>query len=78
VDVYTHADGLSGNWVQSLFEDREGNIWVATRDGIDRFREYAIPTISVKQGLSSKNVYCVLAAKDGSVWLGTSDGLNRW
>ena len=78
VDVYTQADGLSGNWVQSLFEDREGNIWVATRDGIDRFREYAIPTISVKQGLSSKNVYCVLAAKDGSVWLGTSDGLNRW
>jgi signal transduction histidine kinase/sugar lactone lactonase YvrE len=78
VDVYTQADGLSGNWVQSMFEDREGNIWVATRNGIDRFHEYAIPTISVKQGLSSTNVYCVLAAKDGSVWLGTSDGLNRW
>jgi len=78
VDVYTQVDGLSGDWVQNIFEDREGNIWVATRKGLDRFREYAIPSISVKQGLSSTNVRTVLAANDGSVWLGTSDGLNRW
>ena len=78
MDVYTTADGLSGNSVESLFEDREGNIWVATIDGVDRFRNYAIPTISVKQGLSSSVVVCILAAQDGSVWLGTSDGLDRW
>ena len=38
---------------QRLFEDREGNIWVATVDGLDRFRDFAVPTISVKQGLSN-------------------------
>ena len=78
MDRFTQSDGLSGNNIRNLFEDREGNIWVATTDGIDRFREYAISTISVKQGLSSPVVVCVLAAKDGSVWMGTSDGLNRW
>jgi len=77
-DVYSQSDGLSGNAVESFFEDREGNVWVSTTAGLDRFREYAIPTISVKQGLSSPFVVCVLAAKDGSVWLGTTDGLNRW
>ena len=61
-----------------LFEDREGNIWVATADGLDRFRDFAVPTISVKQGLSNAIVESVLAARDGSVWLGTDDGLNRW
>ncbi|MFY9937090.1 MAG: PAS domain S-box protein, partial [Silvibacterium sp.] len=78
MDIYTAADGLSGNSVEGLFEDREGNIWVATIDGLDRFRNYAVPRISVKQGLSSPLVVCLLAAQDGSVWLGTSDGLNRW
>jgi signal transduction histidine kinase/ligand-binding sensor domain-containing protein len=77
-DVFASADGLSGEFITSLFQDREGNIWVGTLDGLDRFRDLAVPTISFKQGLSSANVASVLAARDGSVWLGTSEGLNRW
>ena len=52
-DVFTKSDGLSGDIICSLFEDREGNIWVATSRGLDRFRELPVTTISVKQGLSS-------------------------
>jgi signal transduction histidine kinase/ligand-binding sensor domain-containing protein len=77
-DVFGQSDGLSGDYIQRLFEDREGNIWVATVDGLDRFRDFAVPTISVKQGLSDASVVSVLAARDGSIWLGTKDGLNRW
>jgi signal transduction histidine kinase/ligand-binding sensor domain-containing protein len=79
-DVFAQSDGLSGDVIESesLFEDREGNIWVATLDGLDRFRDFAVPTISAKQGLSIAVVGSVLAARDGSVWLGTRDGLNRW
>ncbi len=77
-DVFVQSDGLSGDFVTGLFEDREGNIWVATTDGLDRFRDFAVPTISVKQGLSNATVVSVLAARDGSLWLGTNDGLNRW
>jgi len=77
-DVFSQSDGLSGDDVLTIFEDREGNIWVATLNGLDRFREFAVPSISVKQGLSNANPWSVLAAKDGSVWLGTRDGLNNW
>ncbi len=77
-DRFTESDGLSGDYINKLFEDREGNIWVATLNGLDRFRSFAVPTISVSQGLSDAVVWSVLAAKDGSVWLGTPDGLNRW
>jgi hypothetical protein len=52
-----------------LFEDREGNIWVATSGGLDRFRELSVPTISARQGLSNENILSVLAARDGSVFL---------
>jgi signal transduction histidine kinase/ligand-binding sensor domain-containing protein len=77
-DVFARSDGLSGDFVTGLFEDREGNIWVATSDGLDRFRDFAVPTISVRQGLSTGTVWSVLAARDGSVWVGTLDGLNQW
>jgi PAS domain S-box-containing protein len=76
-DLFSRSDGLAGDLVGYLFEDREGNIWVATGDGLDRFREFAVPTMSVKQGLSSDAVGSVLAARDGSVWLGAGGGLNR-
>jgi ligand-binding sensor domain-containing protein/two-component sensor histidine kinase len=77
-DVFARSDGLSGDRILRLFEDREGDIWVVTSDGLDRFRDFAASTITVKQGLSSAAVESVLAATDGSVWLGTPDGLNRW
>jgi signal transduction histidine kinase/ligand-binding sensor domain-containing protein len=77
-DLFTSADGLSSDRISSLFEDCEGNIWVGTDDGLDRFRDFAVPKISFKQGLSNVAVSSVLAARDGSFWLGTSDGLNRW
>jgi len=78
IDVFGRSDSLSGDFIERIFEDREGNIWVATLDGLDRFRDLAVSTISVKQGLSNAAVQSVLAARDGSVWLGTLDGLNRW
>jgi ligand-binding sensor domain-containing protein len=77
-DVFSRSDGLSGNHIRSLFEDREGNIWVATTDGLDRFRSLAATTFSVRQGLSSPSAMSVVAARDGSVWTGTEDGSNRW
>lgn len=32
------ADGLSGRVIHCIFEDNDGNIWVGTNGGIDRFR----------------------------------------
>ena len=77
-DLFTPAEGLSDGSVNALFEDREGNIWVATDDGLDRFRDFAVPTISIQQGLSSRGVSSIVIARDGSLWVGASDGLNRW
>ncbi len=75
---FAQSDGLSSENVSTLFEDREGNIWVATNEGLDRFREFAVATFSANQGLSNAYVSSVLADKNGSVWLATFGGLNRW
>ena len=77
VDLFSQSNGLSGNYIRHLFEDREGNIWVATDNGLDRFRDVAVVTVSVNRGLSQATPWSLLAATDGSVWVGTLDGLNR-
>jgi signal transduction histidine kinase/ligand-binding sensor domain-containing protein len=77
-DVFSEFDGLSGDTVTALLQDQEGNIWAVTTNGIDRFREYAVPNISLRQGLSNTNTVSIVGAKDGSVWIATYNGLNRW
>jgi signal transduction histidine kinase/ligand-binding sensor domain-containing protein len=77
MDQFGPPQGLSGSAVMCIFEDREGSVWVATGDGLDRFRDFAIPTYSVEQGLASYGLDSVLSTRDGSLWLGTSHGLNR-
>ena len=77
VDLFSRADGLSSNYVRGLLEDREGNIWVATDNGLDRFSYTAVSTISADHGLSEGTPWSLLPASDGSVWVGTVSGLNR-
>jgi signal transduction histidine kinase/ligand-binding sensor domain-containing protein len=77
-DVFSKSDGLSSDSIEWIFEDREGNVWVATNSGLDRFREFAITTLETKQGLSNFTVGSVLADRDGSVRIATTGGLNRW
>jgi signal transduction histidine kinase/ligand-binding sensor domain-containing protein len=76
-DVFSESDGLSGDDIYDLFEDREGNIWVATINGLDRFHELPVVTYSRKQVLSDIPWGGMLAARDGSIWFATLDGLSR-
>ena len=74
----TRRDGLSSDRIFSSFQDREGNVWIGTAQGLDRFSELVATPIAVDQALSSAEPMTVLAAHDGSVWMGTLNGLNRW
>jgi signal transduction histidine kinase/ligand-binding sensor domain-containing protein len=38
-DAYTDADGLTARTVFAMLIDREGNVWVGTTHGLDRFSE---------------------------------------
>lgn len=74
---YTRNDGLSSDFVQSVFEDSEQNIWVGTANGINRLRRNRVLSLTHEDGLISATVTSIVAGRDGAVWLGTADGLQR-
>jgi len=75
-DHYGVSDGLSGNSVGGLFEDREGNIWVVTDGGLDMFRDTALISYTTRQGVWDSDFHSVMALRNGAVWIGTGSALN--
>jgi ligand-binding sensor domain-containing protein len=77
VDHFGSADGLSSNVVNGFFEDREGNVWVATSRGLDCFRDSSIVAFSTTtDGVAATSVGTVLASDDGTVWVAGTQGLD--
>jgi ligand-binding sensor domain-containing protein len=66
----TVAEGLSSDIVRSVFEDRDGNVWVGTESGLHRFRRRRIAT---KPGIEYG--WAVQSTPDGSVWVATTNGV---
>ncbi len=64
------ATGLSDDGVTQLLEDRDGNIWVATRDGLNRLTPHKMTPVT-DIGI----VNAVDATRDGRVWVGTVDAV---
>lgn len=76
VEQFKAADGLSGDSVRGVYEDREGVVWVTTTRGIDNFRDLRVRTLSVPEGLKSDFASGLIVAKDSSIWIGSMYGLN--
>jgi ligand-binding sensor domain-containing protein len=77
VDHFDRTNGLSGDSISDLAEDREGNVWVVTTEGVDRFADTPVTSWSVAEGLCSTEVSSVVASRDGSIWTGGERALTR-
>ena len=70
VESFTAKDGLSDDFVRAILQDREGNIWVGTNNGLDRFRK----TNLVPVVLPFKPSYAGLGCRRRRRRLGTERG----
>ena len=67
----TMQDGLTGNNVVSLLEDREGVMWFATwGNGVTRLKGGRFTSITTSNGLSYDKVLSLGNSRTGSLWVG--------
>jgi signal transduction histidine kinase/ligand-binding sensor domain-containing protein len=76
VDHFDSTQGLSGDFVTGFLDDREGNLWVTTTQGVDRFSDTAVVAFSTTEGLCSTEADSVIAGRDGSIWVGGDRALS--
>jgi signal transduction histidine kinase/ligand-binding sensor domain-containing protein len=74
-DHYGAAQGLTGDGVHSIYEDKEGDLWITTDKGVDLFRDIPIVSFSSTEGLRGSEVSAVMARNDNSLWVGLRGAL---
>jgi signal transduction histidine kinase/ligand-binding sensor domain-containing protein len=77
VEHFGHTEGLSGDSVWALFEDREGIVWAGSTSGIDSFRDPRVTTFSQSEGLGKDLAAGILASTDGTIWVANNGSLDR-
>ena len=74
---YTDKDGLAGNIVYSIAQDRSGALWFGTNKGVTRYDGKTWQQLGKSDGLIDVNVYALAVAPDGNLWAGTKGGVVR-
>ncbi len=72
-------DGLKNNTCLDLAHDEDGNIWVATLDGLAMISPgsgYRIMTYTTQEGLESNTIFFVEFENDQELWIGNEKGIN--
>jgi signal transduction histidine kinase/ligand-binding sensor domain-containing protein/DNA-binding response OmpR family regulator len=81
IQRYNINSGLSSDNLKALVQDREGYLWIASDNGLNRFDGYKTtifkPDFSREKTFNSVVFTCIAEDKAGNLWLGTDhSGIN--
>ncbi len=68
---FTRNNGLSHDWVRSLHEDQEGNIWIGTGGGLDVLRPRKVKMLNPPDGWQGRAVLSFIVRSAGDAWIGS-------
>ena len=75
-------DGATVGAVNTVYQDREGYIWLGGTDGLARYDGYAFEVFHNKpaddNSISSNAVWAIAEDGKGALWIATDGGLNRF
>jgi len=79
---YSEANGLVGDSIVSIREDKKGYLWFVTHfSGASRYdgiRLQNFRSLNTPDSLVSDNIYCIMADSAGNLWFGTDRGVSKF
>lgn len=75
-------EGLSQSTVFDITQDKEGNMWFATNDGLNKYDGYAFTIYQHNEQdsctIASDMIRTLLIDSRNKLWIGTNEGLSRY
>lgn len=78
VEAFTQQNGLTSDFVHCVLQDREGNVWIGTSAGLDRFRQSPVVSVPLQPisyrgalpipSLHSFITTAMVAGDHGAIW----------
>ncbi|MCF0069388.1 response regulator [Dyadobacter sp. CY261] len=79
---YQVADGLSGNAVGKMVQDKKGFMWFASRNGLNRFDGHNFRIFQSMAGdslsIGSNSIFALYEDVSEKLWVGTHKGVYRY
>jgi signal transduction histidine kinase/ligand-binding sensor domain-containing protein len=81
-ETITTKQGLSQNYINCIFQDHYGYIWIGTVVGLNKyngldFQIYKSDSEAI-DSISNSDIQCICESDDGELWIGTENGLNHF
>ncbi|GGH25183.1 hybrid sensor histidine kinase/response regulator [Dyadobacter endophyticus] len=79
---YQVSDGLSGNAVGEMVQDKKGFMWFASRNGLNRFDGHTFRIFQNVAGdslsIGSNSIFALYEDASEKLWVGTHNGVYRY
>lgn len=83
--IFKHINvdnGLAQNTAMSILQDKKGQIWISTFDGLSKFNGIEFKTYkndaANPKSLSNNQIFKLMEDRDDNLWIGTLNGINRY
>lgn len=70
---FTTSVGLVNNHITCMTKDRQGRVWVGTREGISMYSEATWHNYTTENGLFNQRIYSLFACSNNYLWIGTNE-----
>ena len=80
--IFNRTDGIIltslTSIIMDIFKDRQGYLWFATLNGLNRYDGQRFTTLTTADGLVHNQTMRIGEDRDGRLWFGTRGGLSRY
>ncbi len=75
----TRKQGMADNFVNFIFQDSRGFLWLGSNHGLSRYdgRNFRNYNRLGNDGITDRVVNCITEDSKGNIWFGTESGLNK-